>query len=263
MQRIITILTFALVAGLFAVNQAHAQDISGLLQEVSSSLQGGDGSTSTYSGRIIQLFALMTVLSIVPGLLVVMTSYTRFVIVFSMLRSALGLQTTPPNMVINSLALFMTFFVMQPVFQSAWDNGLEPLLEDSITEEQAVAAIEQPFREFLFTNTREKDLRLFQDVSGISTETPTTLENVGWKELIPAFVISELRRAMIMGFLIFMPFIVIDLIVASVLMSAGMMMLPPVMISLPFKVIFFVLVDGWYMLAGSMIESYVPIVAGG
>ncbi len=240
----------------FFSNIAVAQDISGLLQEFSSSIQSDSSGTSEFSGRIIQLFALMTVLSVAPGLLVITTSFTRFIIVFSMLRSAMGLNQTPPNMVLNALALFMTFFVMQPVFEDAWSAGLEPLLEDSITEEQAVIAISEPFKRFMFANTREKDLYLFQDISGDRASEGMNIETVQWKELMPAFVISELRRAMLIGFLIFMPFIVIDLIVASVLMSAGMMMLPPVMISLPFKVIFFVLVDGWFMLAGSLIESY-------
>jgi flagellar biosynthetic protein FliP len=227
------------------------------LQSVSGAIQGNEGeSTSELSGRMIQIFALMTILTIAPGLLVITTSFTRFVIVFSMLRSALGLNQTPPNMVLNSLALFMTFFVMQPVLEKAWDNGLQPLLEDNITEEQAIVAIAEPFKEFMFVQTREKDLILFQNIANKPEDQPTTLENVEWKQLWPAFIISELRRAFIIGFLIFMPFIVIDLIVASVLMSAGMMMLPPIMISLPFKVIFFVLVDGWYMLAGSLIQSY-------
>jgi flagellar biosynthesis protein FliP len=250
---------------IFAViaSGASAQDASGMLQAISTSLQGSSDGTTEFSGRLIQIFALMTVLSVAPGMLVVMTSFTRFIIVFSMLRSALGLNQTPPNMVLSSLALFMTFFVMQPVLEEAWDGGLKPLLEDSISEEQAISAISEPFKEFMFVNTREKDLLLFQDISGVSNAGPSTLETTGWRELIPAFVISELRRAFVIGFLIYMPFIVIDLIVASVLMSAGMMMLPPVMISLPFKVIFFVLIDGWYMIAGSLIESYIPIVAGG
>lgn len=243
---------------LFSIsNSAAAQDAASLLQSVSGAIQGNEGeSTSELSGRMIQIFALMTILTIAPGLLVITTSFTRFVIVFSMLRSALGLNQTPPNMVLNSLALFMTFFVMQPVLEKAWDNGLQPLLEDNITEEQAIVAIAEPFKEFMFVQTREKDLILFQNIANKPEDQPITLETVEWKQLWPAFIISELRRAFIIGFLIFMPFIVIDLIVASVLMSAGMMMLPPIMISLPFKVIFFVLVDGWYMLAGSLIQSY-------
>jgi flagellar biosynthetic protein FliP len=178
-----------------------------------------------------------------------------------MLRLALGLNQTPPNIVLNAMALFMTFFVMQPVFEDAWEGGLRPLLNNAITEEQAVRNISDPFYTFMLVNTREKDLQLFRDIAAdadgaeaetaIDTETPPT-----WRVLVPAFMISELRRAFTIGFLIYLPFVAIDLIVASILMSAGMMMLPPVLVSLPFKVIFFVLIDGWYMLAGSLIQSY-------
>ncbi|EPX78014.1 flagellar type III secretion system pore protein FliP [Salipiger mucosus] len=247
---------------LLLTGAAQAQEASGLLRSAAEQLTDGGEGTTELSGRILQMIALMTVLSIAPGLLVLMTSFTRFVIVFSMLRSALGLNQTPPNMVLSSLALFMTLFVMQPVMTDAWEGGLQPLLEDSITEEQALTRVSEPFKAFMFANTREKDLQLFEDMAELPPETDTTLESVGWRELIPAFVISELRRAFSIGFLMYLPFIVIDLIVASVLMSAGMMMLPPVMISLPFKVMFFVLVDGWYMLAGSLIQGYVPMSGG-
>ncbi len=239
-----------------------AQEVSGLLEATSSYLsEDGQGSTEL-SGRVIQLLALMSLLSVAPGLLVVTTSFTRFIIVFSMLRSALGLNQTPPNMVLTSLALFMTFFVMQPVFEDSWNSGLKPLLEDSITEEQAIEKIGAPFKSFMFANTREKDLQLFRDMAEIDQEEASTPENTGWRELVPAFVISELRKAFTIGFLLYLPFIVIDLVVASILMSAGMMMLPPIMISLPFKVIFFVLIDGWYMLTGSLVESYMPMFGG-
>jgi flagellar biosynthesis protein FliP len=232
---------------------AQAQDASGLLSSLAQGLGSPQGETSAMSGRILQMLALMTVLSVAPGLLVVMTSFTRFIIVFSMLRSALGLNQTPPNMVITSLAMFMTFFVMQPVFEDAWNHGLHPLLQDAITEEQAVQRVAEPFKRFMYANAKTKDIELFQHMS---------LESVAWRELVPAFMISELSRAFQIGFLIYLPFIVIDLVVASVLMSAGMMMLPPVMISLPFKVIIFVLIDGWYKLVGSLVESYVPMVGG-
>jgi flagellar biosynthetic protein FliP len=239
---------------------AQESELGSLIRDFSTTLssEANDGDAgSTLSGRVIQLFALITILSIAPGLLVVTTSFTRFVIVFSMLRSALGLNQTPPNMVLNSMALFMTFFVMQPVFDDAWQGGLRPLLENTLTEEQAVREIARPFQSFMFANTREKDLVLFQDISG--AEAPAEIngpEDVEWRELVPSFMISELRRAFTIGFLLYLPFIAIDLIVASVLMSAGMMMLPPVIVSLPFKVIFFVLIDGWYMLAGSLMQSY-------
>ncbi|NDW00980.1 flagellar type III secretion system pore protein FliP [Salipiger sp. PrR002] len=274
-----TVLTcLLLAAGLFlaAAGSVHAQsagsDLLGAIGDALSSSPAGSDERATLSGRIIQLIAAMTVLSLAPGLLVIMTSFTRFVIVFSMLRSALGLNQTPPNMVLTAMALFMTFFVMQPVFEDAWDGGVRPLMENSITEEQALERIGAPFKTFMYVNTREKDLALFHDYAarsdagGAAVEpgpVPTTPEAVGWRELVPSFMISELRRAFSIGFLIYLPFLVIDLIVASVLMSAGMMMLPPVLISLPFKVIFFVLIDGWYMLAGSLMESYLPLAGGG
>lgn len=249
--------------GIFISSQpVSAQDteIGGLIRDLSSQLGGvspGSDEGASLSGRLIQLFAVLTALSVAPGLLVVMTSFTRFVIVFSMLRLALGLNQTPPNIVLNAMALFMTFFVMQPVFEDAWEGGVRPLVSNAITEEQAVTAIAEPFREFMLANTRDKDLLLFQDIAG---ETPTSSANAegepSWRVLVPSFMISELRAAFTVGFLIYLPFVAIDLIVASVLMSAGMMMLPPVLVSLPFKVIFFVLIDGWYMLAGSMIRAY-------
>lgn len=247
---------------------AQDTDLGGLIRDLSTTLGGAEPGSDTgasLSGRLIQLFALITVLSIAPGLLVVTTSFTRFVIVFSMLRSALGLNQTPPNMVLNAMALFMTFFVMQPVFDDAWEAGLRPLMQNAITEEQAMMNIAEPFRAFMFANTRDKDIALFQDIAGRTDPdvVPDTAEAVSWRVMVPAFMISELRRAFTIGFLLYLPFIAIDLIVASVLMSAGMMMLPPVIVSLPFKVIFFVLIDGWYMLAGSLMQSYLTATGGG
>ncbi|RMH45730.1 MAG: flagellar biosynthetic protein FliP [Alphaproteobacteria bacterium] len=236
-------------------------EIGNVIRDLSERLGGTpDGGLS---GRLIQLFALITVLSIAPGLLVVATSFTRFVIVFSMLRSALGLNQTPPNMVLNAMALFMTFFVMQPVFEDAWRDGLEPLIRNEIVEEQAIPRIAEPFRRFMVANTRPKDIALFQSIDAKAGREPAPDgSEVGWRIVIPSFVISELRRAFSIGFLLYLPFIAIDLIVASILMSAGMMMLPPVIVSLPFKVIFFVLVDGWYMVAGSLMESYLQTAGG-
>ncbi|WP_254919226.1 flagellar type III secretion system pore protein FliP [Oceanicola sp. 22II-s10i] len=238
------------------------------LGDALSDAPDGSDERATLSGRILQLIAAMTVLSLAPGLLIVMTSFTRFVIVFSMLRSALGLNQTPPNMVLTSMALFMTYFVMQPVFEDAWNEGVQPLMNNAITEEQALERVGGPFKVFMFANTRPKDIELFRRIAAESEGAdpgplPQTAEEAGWRELVPAFMISELRRAFSIGFLIYLPFLAIDLIVASVLMSAGMMMLPPVLISLPFKVIFFVLIDGWYMLAGSLMESYAPLAGGG
>ncbi|MFU8863096.1 MAG: flagellar type III secretion system pore protein FliP [Rhodobacterales bacterium] len=248
---------------------ALAQDTGSLLESLSGAFTDaapGSDERATLSGRILQFIALMTVLSVAPGLLMIMTCFTRFVIVFSILRSALGLNQTPPNMVLTSMALFMTFFVMQPVLEDAWEGGLRPMLNNSITEEQAIERVGAPFKTFMFANTRPKDLALFRDLAAradgtpaVATPDPLTAEEAGWRELVPAFMISELRRAFAIGFLVYLPFVAIDLIVASVLMSAGMMMLPPVLISLPFKIIFFVLIDGWYMLAGSLMESYMPL----
>ncbi|MCE8008968.1 flagellar type III secretion system pore protein FliP [Aestuariivita sp.] len=254
------------LAGLLALSatsgvMAQEADIGGLVRDLASRFgdtEPGSDEGASLSGRLIQLFALITVLSIAPGLLVMATSFTRFVIVFSLLRSALGLNQTPPNIVLNAMALFMTLFVMQPVFDDAWEGGLQPLLENTITEEQAVSRIGEPFRNFMLANVREKDLALFREMAGDDDPDvlPEDTSEIGWRELIPAFMISELRRAFTIGFLLYLPFIAIDLIVASVLMSAGMIMLPPVIVSLPFKIIFFVLIDGWYMLAGSLMESY-------
>ena len=259
----------AAVLVLLGAGAASAQDAGGLLQDVAAAVgraaEGGEagGGEATLSGRIVQLLAITTVLSLAPGLLVMTTSFTCFVIVLSILRSALGLAQTPPNIVLTSMALFMTFFVMQPVFEDAWEDGLQPLLDDAITETQAIERIAAPFRSFMYANTRPSDLTLFEDIAARSAEAPaapaaTALEEVSWVSLVPAFTISELRRAFTIGFLLFLPFLAIDLIVASILMSAGMMMLPPVMISLPFKIVFFVLIDGWYLLAGSLTESYLP-----
>ena len=261
--------TLAAIAFLGSAAPCLAQESATLLGDIAGLLSDAPEDSSeraTLSGRIIQLFAITTVLSVAPGLLVVATSFTRFVIVFAILRSALGLNQTPPNIVLTSMAMFMTFFVMQPVFEDSWEGGIEPLLQNAITEEQAIMRVGDPFKLFMFANTRPKDTELFIDIAAKSDgveapPVPQTVEEVGWRELVPAFMISELRRAFTIGFLVFLPFLAIDLIVASILMSAGMMMLPPVMISLPFKVIFFVLIDGWYMLAGSMIESYIPATA--
>jgi flagellar biosynthetic protein FliP len=271
-------LVFASVTGLAlfqSVNLSVAQssEFGNILQDLSgtlSSTEPGSNESASLSGRILQLFGLITILSIAPGLLVVMTSFTRFIIVFSMLRSALGLNQTPPNMVLNAMALFMTFFVMQPVLLDSWERGLRPLLENSITERQAIERIISPFQTFMMVNTREQDILLFQNFANSRPDDQTPIEPsvleeeiVSFRVLVPSFMISELRRAFTIGFLLYLPFIAIDLIVASILMSAGMMMLPPVIVSLPFKVIFFVLIDGWYMLAGSLMQSYAPYIGGG
>lgn len=220
-------------------------------QSFTLDLGGGEGSTTQ---TIIQLVALLTVLSLAPSILVMVTSFTRIVVVLSFLRSALGIQQTPPNSVLISLALFLTAFIMAPAFEVAWDNGLSPLIAGEVDEVVAFTETVAPFRDFMLAHVREEDLRLFLDLSG--TGPVAGPEEVPLQALTPAFMISELRRAFEIGFLLFMPFLVIDMVVASILMSMGMMMLPPIMISLPFKLIFFVLVDGWYLVAGSLVQSY-------
>jgi flagellar biosynthetic protein FliP len=219
-------------------------------QDVSINFGQGAGLTE----RVIQLIALITVLSLAPSILVMMTSFTRIVVVLSLLRTALGTGTAPPNAVIVALALFLTAFVMGPAFQNAYDVGIRPLVNNEITTEQAFERASGPFKTFMLKNVREKDLALFIDLSREAK--PATPEEVSLRILIPAFMISELKRAFEIGFLLFLPFLIIDLVVASVLMSMGMMMLPPVVVSLPFKLIFFVLVDGWTLVAGSLIQSY-------
>lgn len=212
----------------------------------------------TASGRIMQFVALLTVLSVAPGLLIMVTSFTRIVIALSFLRAGLGLQTTPANLVLVSLALFMTFYVMGPTFDRAWQNGVQPLMKREITEQEAYTRITAPFRVFMRANVREKDLRMFTDLASESLKPRAgTDAEIDLRVLIPAFMISELRRAFEIGFLVVLPFLVIDMIVATLTMSMGMMMLPPTVISLPFKVLFFVLIDGWNLLIGGLIRSFV------
>jgi len=231
-------------------------DTLGIVDALSSTATVGGGAVS---GRMIQLFGLLTILSIAPGLLMMVTSFTRFAIAFSLLRSGLGLQAAPANLVMISLSLFMTFYVMAPSFNQAWQNGVEPLMENRITEQQAAAAIAEPFRDFMMVQVREKDLVLFADLASPSFDMDTEAglsEKVDFRILIPAFMISELKRGFEIGFLIVLPFLVIDLIVSTLTMSMGMMMLPPTVISLPFKILFFVLIDGWNLLVGSLIRSF-------
>jgi flagellar biosynthetic protein FliP len=231
-------------ATLLAAGTAFAQGIT---------IDFGNGGSLTE--RAVQLVALITILSLAPSILVMVTSFTRIVVVLSLLRSAIGLQAAPPNAVMISLALFLTAFVMMPTFQAAYDQGIQPLINQSIEAPEALERASKPFHEFMLKHVREKDLALFVDLSG--SPAPANAEDLSFRVLVPAFMISELRRAFEIGFLLYLPFIIIDLVVASVLMSMGMMMLPPIVISLPFKLIFFVLVDGWSMIAGSLVESFV------
>ncbi|MFC5712134.1 flagellar type III secretion system pore protein FliP [Thalassorhabdus alkalitolerans] len=202
----------------------------------------------------IQLIIMLTILSLAPAILILMTCFTRIVVVLSFVRMGIATQQMPPNQVLISLALFLTFFIMAPVFSQINDEALTPLFEGEITQEEAFQEAASPIKEFMAQHTREKDLALFMGYAGL--ERPESLDDVPLTALIPAFAISELKTAFQIGFLIFVPFLVIDMIVASVLMSMGMMMLPPVMISLPFKILLFVLVDGWYLIVESLLLSY-------
>ncbi|MGY3136485.1 flagellar biosynthetic protein FliP [Bradyrhizobium sp. USDA 4501] len=206
-----------------------------MAQDISINLGGGNGGVTE---RAIQLIALLTVLSIAPSILIMMTSFTRIVVVLSLLRTALGTATAPPNSVMIALAMFLTAFVMGPVLQKSYDDGIKPLVANQIGVEDALQRASVPLRGFMQKNVREKDLKLFMDLSG--EPPPATPEEMSLRILVPAFMISELKRAFEIGFLLFLPFLIIDLVVASVLMSMGMMMLPPVVVSLPFKLIFFV-----------------------
>jgi flagellar biosynthetic protein FliP len=222
-----------------------------MAQDISINLGGGGGGVTE---RAVQMIALLTVLSIAPSILIVVASFTRIVVVLSLLRTALGTATAPPNTVIVALAMFLTAFVMGPVLQRSYDDGIKPLIANDITVEQALVRASIPLRGFMQKNVREKDLKLFMDLSG--EPIPATPDDLSLRILVPAFMISELKRAFEIGFLLFLPFLIIDLVVASVLMAMGMMMLPPAVVSLPFKLIFFVLVDGWSLVAGSLVQSY-------
>jgi len=240
----------------------------------------GQGPTTT--AKLVQLVLLITVISLAPSILVMVTCFTRVIVVLSFLRTALGTNQTPPNVVMISLALFLTMFIMQPTFDQAWDNGIRPLMNNDIDEMTSLDRTVEPFHDFMVKHTRTKDVNLFLEFSKIDLKknnpdakakdagsqgvnkpsapgasgAPPASADIPIRALIPAFMISELRRAFEIGFLLFLPFLIIDMVVASILMSMGMMMLPPSIISLPFKIIFFVLVDGWYLVAGSLIQSY-------
>jgi flagellar biosynthetic protein FliP len=264
------------LAGLtLTVAAAHAQSnfLDGLIPE------GG----ASVTGRIVQLVVVLTVLSVAPGLLIMVTSFTRFAIALSFLRSGLGLQSTPANLVLISLSLFMTFYVMAPTFDRAWQDGVRPLLDNQISEQDAYSKITDPFRAFMLTQVRPQDLRLFEELdanrarAGGATPPaatpappapgqtpPGTLPSdsanaapvADLRVLIPAFMVSELRRAFEIGFLIVLPFLVIDIVVGTLVMSMGMMMMPPVVLALPFKILFFILIDGWNLLIGGLVRSY-------
>jgi flagellar biosynthetic protein FliP len=220
---------------------AHAQSVS---IDLGSAGQGGA------TARIVQLTALVTMLSLAPSLLVMVTAFTRIVIVLSLLRTALGTQGAPPNTVLIGLALFLTWFVMQPVFDQSWAAGIAPMIDNKIGELDGIKAAAEPFRDFMLRNLRGGDLSFFQTLAHVPDG------DTSWRVIMPAFMVGELRRAFEMGFLLFLPFLVIDMVVASVLMSLGMMMLPPNVVSLPFKLVFFATVDGWRLVSGGLVRTF-------
>jgi flagellar biosynthesis protein FliP len=241
MNRLLTLLlTIALVA---LATPAQAQALS-----FDPELLGGD-----FAGRLIQLFLLITVLSLAPGILMMATCFPFMIIVLSILRQGLGVQQTPPNMMMVSLALFLTFFVMEPVFTAAWDQGVRPYVDGDVTEEQAIERTVAPFREYM-------EGRVAVDAAGVMLELAQARVDASGQmplsALLPAYMITEIERGFQFGFLVFLPFLVIDIVVASILMSMGMMMLPPVVIALPFKLAFFTVSDGWSLIAGAMVRSY-------
>ncbi len=239
----------AVVAGAALAFPAQAQQVT-----LDLGAGGGGGNPNSTTLRVIQLIALTTILSVAPSILVMVTSFTRMVIVLGFLRQALGTMQSPPNMVMVSLALFLTAFVMAPTLEQSWTQGVQPYMEGQLEEMEAFDKAVKPLHAFMSRHARPQDVRLFMDLA--KAPEVANSADVPLKVIVPAFMISELRRAFEIGFLIFVPFIIIDMVVASVLMSMGMMMIPPAQIALPFKLIFFVLVDGWYMVVGSLVQSF-------
>jgi flagellar biosynthetic protein FliP len=247
-RRVVTVAVF-LSAALFA-GAAFAEPLA--VPSISVGL--GKLSKPADISVVLQIFLLMTVLSLAPGLLIMTTSFTRIVVVLSFMRNAIGTQQAPSNQIIIAMALFLTFFIMSPVWQQINTQAIQPYKAQTITQEQALDRAVAPVRKFMLTQTREKDIALFLSLSKMPR--PRNADEIPTLTIIPAFMISELRTAFQIGFLVYIPFLVVDMVVASVLMSMGMMMLPPVMISLPFKILLFVLVDGWGLIIGSLVKSF-------
>ena len=247
-----TILLSVFYVLLFVNNDSYAQSgnlsLPSVTLGITKAKEPGDVAIS------LQILAIITILSIAPAILVLMTSFTRIIIIFHFVRQAIGTQQMPSNQILIGLALFLTFFVMSPVWKEINDTALQPYLNEKISDKDAYKAAIQPLRTFMLKLTRDKDLMLFMRY--YAEEKPNGPEDVPIQALVPAFVISELRIAFQIGFLLYIPFLMIDMIVASVLMSMGMLMLPPIMISLPFKVLLFVLVDGWYLIVNSIVASF-------
>ena len=244
-------LFFIVVAIMTSSSVYAAQSLS--LPNINLSMSGGTTEPEKVS-TLIQLVILLTILSLAPAILLMVTSFTRIVIVLSLLRHALGTQTMPPNQIIVGLSLFLTFFIMAPVFNRVNDEALKPYYEEQISGQQAFEKAAAPVKVFMLKQVREKDLSLFVKIA--NEKRPAKPEDISLTTLIPAFAISELKTAFQIGFMIYLPFLVLDMVVASVLLSMGMMMLPPIMVSLPFKLLLFVLVDGWYLIVGSLVQSF-------
>ena len=246
---ILIVSTLVILSGVFSPAYSQSVPIPSIRIAIGESEEPGDLAVT------LKILFLITILSIAPTILIMLTSFTRMVVVFSFLRHAMGTQQMPPNQVIISLSLFLTFFVMTPVWQEINDNALKPFLAKEISYETTLDRVAEPLKKFMLRQTRDKDLSLLMKVSKIKK--PTRASDVPLTTLIPSFVISELRIAFQIGFLIYVPFLILDIVVACVLLSMGMMMLPPIMISLPFKLLLFVLVDGWYLIVGSLVRSFV------
>jgi flagellar biosynthetic protein FliP len=244
------LMTFAVAAFLVLLCGANvaAQNTPKVSVEVGQATEPGELSTT------LQIILLITILALAPSILIMVTSFIRIAVVLSFLRQAIGSHQMPPNQVLVGLALIITFFVMAPVIDRGYNEGIKPYMEEQISGEEAFDKTVAPFREFMLSQTREEDLGLFVGMAGL--EDPNSPEDIPLHVLIPGFVISELRTAFQIAFIIFVPFLVIDMVVASVLMSMGMMMLPPIIVSLPFKLLLFVLVDGWHLLVKSLVESF-------
>ncbi len=242
-----------IVVGLLLASASACQAQALSLPNISLSIGGGADETGK-AATVIQLLFIMTVLTLAPAILLMLTSFTRVVVVLSLLRHALGTQQMPPNQIIIGLALFLTFFIMAPVWQRVNSEALQPYYAEEITGEEAFSQAAAPVKDFMLRQVREKDLALFVRIA--KDTRPEKPADISLSVLIPAFVISELKTAFQIGFIIYLPFLIIDMVVASILLSMGMMMLPPIMVSLPFKLLLFVLVDGWSLLAGSLAQSF-------
>ncbi|MEJ6950229.1 flagellar type III secretion system pore protein FliP [Natronospora cellulosivora (SeqCode)] len=251
-RKVFAIILFMLIIVSFSiVVEAQPFQLPDINLDISTSGGAESEGNLVYS---LQILLLLTVLSIAPAILIMLTSFTRIVIILSLIRNAMATQNMPPNQVIIGLAIFLTVFIMSPVWQTANSEALQPLLNEEISTELAIERGVEPLREFMFRQTREKDLALFVNMANL--ERPNNQDDIPLYVLIPSFVISELKSAFQIGFMIYLPFVMIDMVVASILMSMGMMMLPPVMISLPFKILLFILVDGWYLLIETIIRTF-------